>query len=164
MKKLFLLVPIIALMAAGCSSQPSQNTSNPNGDSLQQQSTTPPASGTNNAQNPTTPAQTTPAPSSPKDNPTAETAIKTFTVKGSNFAYAPSEIKVKKGDKIKIIFENTGGFHDFVIDELNVKTAQIQAGKSETLEFTADKIGTFEYYCSVGSHRQMGMKGNLIVE
>ena len=33
-----------------------------------------------------------------------------------------------------------------------------------TAEFTADKVGSFEYYCSVGSHRSMGMKGVLKVE
>jgi plastocyanin len=28
----------------------------------------------------------------------------------------------------------------------------------------ADKKGTFEYYCSVGQHRALGMKGKLVVE
>ncbi len=32
------------------------------------------------------------------------------------------------------------------------------------VEFTADKKGTFEYYCSVGEHRVNGMKGKFIVE
>ena len=32
------------------------------------------------------------------------------------------------------------------------------------VEFTVDKTGTFEYYCSVGQHRANGMVGNLIVE
>lgn len=54
--------------------------------------------------------------------------------------------------------------HDFVIDELNVKTKIVKDGESETVEFTPDQTGTFEFYCSVGQHRQMGMKGTLIVE
>ncbi len=90
--------------------------------------------------------------------------VKTFTVSGSKFAFSPKEIKVKKGDKVKIIFKNSGGFHDFVLDEFSVKTAQIKDGESAEVSFTADKTGTFEFYCSVGSHRAMGMKGNLIVE
>jgi len=90
--------------------------------------------------------------------------ITTVTVTGKNFSYSPNEIKVKKGDTVKVVFQNTGGFHDFVIDEFSLKTATIADGQSETVEFTADKTGTFEFYCSVGTHRQMGMKGNLIVE
>lgn len=90
--------------------------------------------------------------------------VKTITVEGSNFKFMPSEIRVKKGDTVKIVFKNSGGFHDFVIDEFNVRTKQIQGGSQETVQFVATKAGTFEYYCSVGEHRQMGMKGNLIVE
>lgn len=94
--------------------------------------------------------------------PTGET--KTFTISGKSFSFTPNEIRVKKGDIVKITFKNTGGFHDFTIDEYNVKTAQIQSGQTADVEFVADKAGTFEFYCSVGNHRAQGMKGNLIVE
>jgi len=103
-------------------------------------------------------------PNSPVTAPTPAAAVKTFTVQGQNFSFSPSEIKVNKGDKVKITFQNTGGFHDFVLDEFNVKTDVIGSGQSATVEFTADKTGTFQYYCSVGNHRQMGMVGNLIVQ
>ena len=90
--------------------------------------------------------------------------VKNFTVKGTSFSFAPSIITVKKGDKIRITLDNTGGFHDLKIDEFNVATKKIQTGQQDAIEFTADKTGSFEYYCSVGEHRQMGMKGTLIVE
>ncbi len=89
---------------------------------------------------------------------------KEFTVTGSNFKFDKPEIKVNKGDTVKITFKNTQGFHDFVIDEFNVKTKQANGPSEETVTFVADKAGTYEYYCSVGQHRAMGMKGNLIVE
>ena len=89
---------------------------------------------------------------------------KEFTVTGSNFAFDPKEIKVKKGDKVKVIFKNANGLHDFVLDEFNVRTNRINGGEQAEVTFTADKTGTFEYYCSVGKHREMGMKGTLIVE
>ena len=88
---------------------------------------------------------------------------KEFTVSGSNFSFTPKTLTVKKGDKVKITFKNTGGFHDFKIDEFKVATAQIQGGNEETVEFVADKAGSFEYYCSVGKHRAMGMVGTLTV-
>jgi nitrosocyanin len=96
--------------------------------------------------------------------PAATGATKEFTVTASNFAFSPKEIKVRKGDTVKITFKSSGGSHDWKLDEFNVKTAVIGSGKEETISFVADKTGTFEYYCSVGSHRQMGMKGNLVVE
>lgn len=90
--------------------------------------------------------------------------VKVFAIDAKNFTFAPAEIKVKKGDKVKITLNNTQGFHDFVIDEFNVKIAQANGPTSAEVEFTADKTGTFEFYCSVGQHRAMGMKGLLIVE
>lgn len=89
---------------------------------------------------------------------------KEFTVTGSNFKFDMSEIKVKKGDTVKVNFKNESGFHDFVIDEFNVKTKQANGPSEETVTFVADKAGTYEFYCSVGKHREMGMKGNFIVE
>jgi len=56
------------------------------------------------------------------------------------------------------------GTHDFVIDEFNVATKMTKTGETDTVEFIADKAGVFEYYCSVGEHRKMGMVGTLTVE
>ncbi len=94
----------------------------------------------------------------------ANGAVKEFTVTGSNFSFSLKEMKVAKGDKVRITFKNAEGFHDFRIAEFNVATKQLKAGAEETVEFVADKTGTFEYYCSVGQHRAMGMHGNLIVQ
>ena len=80
------------------------------------------------------------------------------------FWFDPKNITVQKGDTVKIIFTNTEGTHDLVIDEFNVATKKTNAGESDTVQFVADKMGTFEYYCSVGNHRQMGMVGKLIVK
>ena len=87
-----------------------------------------------------------------------------ISVEGGMFFFKPNEIRVKQGEKVTINFKNTQGMHDFVLDEFNVKTEVVQSGESTTVEFTPDKKGSFEFYCSVGNHRQMGMKGTLIVE
>ncbi|MDL1953276.1 hypothetical protein FBR07_03795 [Candidatus Uhrbacteria bacterium UHB] len=93
-----------------------------------------------------------------------EPTVLTFDVAGGNFWFTPDEIRVKKGDTVKIHFVNAGGFHNFVLDEFNVDFAPNKTGERYDVEFVADKAGSFEYYCSVGAHRQMGMKGVLIVE
>lgn len=92
-----------------------------------------------------------------------ENAI-TFDVEGGAFYYKPNELKVKKGQKVTINFKAVDLMHDFVVDELNVKSDTIKGGESTSFEFTPDKAGTFEFYCSVGQHRANGMVGKLIVE
>ncbi|MEK7588992.1 MAG: plastocyanin/azurin family copper-binding protein [Patescibacteria group bacterium] len=91
-------------------------------------------------------------------------AVKEFTVSGQNLSFSPSTLTVKKGDKVKITFQNSEGFHDWVVDEFGAATKQTKAPTTEVIEFVANKTGSFEYYCSVGQHRAMGMKGTLIVE
>ncbi len=90
--------------------------------------------------------------------------ITEVTVEASNYKFAPAAIKVKQGDTVRLIFKSTGGIHSLVIDQFGVQTAQLGEGEEEEVEFVADKIGTFEYYCSVGNHRAQGMKGLLVVE
>lgn len=87
-----------------------------------------------------------------------------FNLTGTNFAFDVKEIKVKKGDTVVINFISDEGFHDWVVDEFDARTARVQTGGTTNVTFIADKTGIFEYYCSVGSHRANGMVGKLIVE
>lgn len=126
----------------------------------------------NQSKSQSTPADTEVAPvidSTPSSAPSSESTssaapAREIIVTGSPFKFDPATIKVKNGETIKIVFKNAKGMHDFTINELNVKTPVIQAGQDSTVEFTASKTGSFEYYCSVGNHRDQGMKGTLIVE
>lgn len=99
-----------------------------------------------------------------KGDASVTSKVKEFTVDGSNFKFAPNSITVKKGDTVKITLKNIAGFHDFKIDAFGVATKQIKEGETETVTFTADKAGSFEYYCSVGKHKAMGMVGTLTVQ
>lgn len=90
--------------------------------------------------------------------------INTIEVKATSFAFNPKTIKVKEGEKVKIVLTNDDGTHDFVIDEMDVKSKTLNTGDMTEVIFTASKKGEFEYYCSVANHRSMGMVGKLIVE
>ncbi|QQG43178.1 MAG: cupredoxin domain-containing protein [Candidatus Daviesbacteria bacterium] len=118
--------------------------------------------------------QGSPAPAVTDSSPTASpaestgsgatAAVKEFNVTGSSFKFDPATITVSQGDTVKINFRNTAGTHDFSLDDFNVKTKVLKADETETVEFVADKAGTFEYFCSVGNHRSLGMVGKLVVE
>jgi plastocyanin len=85
-------------------------------------------------------------------------------VETGSFYYKPNEIRVKKGETVKITLHSVSMMHDFNIDELNVKSPIVKNGDTGTVEFVASKAGEFEYYCSVGQHRAQGQVGKLIVE
>ncbi len=72
-------------------------------------------------------------------------------------------ITVEEGDEIGVDFCVIDGNHDFVIDELDVASSEL-IDACESIEFTADEAGEFEYYCSVGNHRANGMYGAFVVE
>lgn len=95
----------------------------------------------------------------------AETDVsaRSFTITARNFAFTPSTMTVKKGDTVTITLVNGDGFHGFVLEAFDVRSSRLQTGASETVTFVADQAGTFEYYCPVGEHRAMGMKGTLTV-
>lgn len=99
--------------------------------------------------------------------PTAQTVTtdtKVFAISGKNFTFDIKEIRVKKNDTVTINFTSTDGFHDFGIDEFDARTEKIRTGDATSVTFVANKTGTFEYYCSVGSHRVSGMTGKIIIE
>lgn len=109
------------------------------------------------------PVESTPASKSMENESITQNAS-IIAVEGGGFYFKPNEIRAKIGEKVTIEFKNAGGMHDFVIDELNVKSKLTNAGETATVEFTPTQAGEFEFYCSVANHKQMGMTGTLIVE
>jgi len=77
--------------------------------------------------------------------------------------FSLKEISVKKGDRVRIKVTNTKGSHDFTLDEYGIKKAT-PLNQEVVVEFTADKVGEFTYYCSTPGHRQGGQFGKLIVK
>lgn len=87
----------------------------------------------------------------------------TIAIEAGSFYYKPNLIRVKKGEKVKVTLNAVSMVHNFNIDELSVKGPNTQMGTSSTVEFTADKVGEFEFYCSIGQHRANGQVGKLII-
>jgi len=107
-----------------------------------------------------------------KSDSNTETAMKAGDVKEFSMTsfydekgkwFSLKEISVKKGDVVRIKVTNIKGLHDFNIDEYGIKKAT-PLNQEVIIEFTADKVGEFEYYCSMPGHRQAGQFGKLIVK
>lgn len=96
-------------------------------------------------------------------NTSLENVVKEFSIDAVPFSFSPSTMVVNRGDTVKITLRNTNGTHDLKIDEFNVSTSILNTGQEQSITFVANKSGTFQYYCSVGNHRAMGMVGTLTV-
>lgn len=112
------------------------------------------------------PVSTTPAVTAEPRMGEENESITEIEVKGKEFSFSPSTISVKSGDKVRIVFRNEGTMtHDFVIEELRIRTKVIRPGETDTIEFTVPDDGsTLTYYCSVGTHRILGMEGTFSIE
>lgn len=96
------------------------------------------------------------------DTATTEEAGVSVFMKSGNFFFEPDIIKAKAGQKVNITFTDNSGSHTFVIDEIGLKETIPAKG---AISFTAPTTpGHYEFYCDVGSHKQLGMKGTLVVE
>lgn len=88
-----------------------------------------------------------------------------IVVEGSEFEFSPTSITIEKGEKIVLTFKNIGKFpHNFIVDELGIKSKTINGGEEDSIEFVSEKSGTFAMYCGVGNHREQGMEGEIVVE
>ena len=71
---------------------------------------------------------------------------------------------MKKGDKVRLIITATDRDHGIKIEGYDINQV-LKKGDPATIEFTADKAGTFEFKCSVRCGMGHGrMKGKLVVE
>ncbi len=101
---------------------------------------------------------------SPVDAPIQEYTLGARMWNFTSEAADNPEIVVNKGDIVRITVRAADIAHNFFIDELDVKSETISKGETITVEFVADKAGSFHYYCSLPSHRTLGMEGKITVK
>ncbi|MBI4143839.1 cupredoxin domain-containing protein [Candidatus Woesearchaeota archaeon] len=91
------------------------------------------------------------------------TAVKEFRVVASQWKFTPNTIEVSQGDRVRIIAHSEDVTHGFVIKEYDI-SMQLDDNTEKTVEFVADKKGTFSFFCNIpcGSGHG-GMRGQLIV-
>lgn len=85
-------------------------------------------------------------------------------VTAKKYEFDPSQIRVKKGDHVKLIITAVDHDHGFKLDAFHIDQ-KVKKGETDTVEFTADQAGTFPFACSkFCGMGHKGMKGELVVE
>ena len=80
------------------------------------------------------------------------------------YEFSPGSLRVRKGERVKLVITAADHDHGFKLDDFDI-TQKIPKGTTVVVEFTADKVGTFQFRCSnVCGIGHRGMKGTLVVE
>jgi heme/copper-type cytochrome/quinol oxidase subunit 2 len=86
-----------------------------------------------------------------------------FTLRAREYRFSPSRIEVAQDDLVKVTVQSEDVAYSLTIDEYRV-SKRVPAGGSTTLEFRADRTGTFPYYSNLTSDsRHAQMRGELVV-
>ncbi len=170
MKKIIALLLISAVFLFGCVSQGSQPVTDaqpaPVSDSPQVNA---PANNPVNEED----QETSPAPQddavatdSESQTPVEDEpmmSLQEFNLTARQWEFQPSTIMVRRGSPVKLHIASVDTTHGFSIVEFNVNS-QLSPGQTTTVEFTPDRTGSFNFFCSVfcGSGHG-GMRGTLVV-
>ena len=96
------------------------------------------------------------------DVPTAPPRV--FEMTASRFKFEPAMLQVSEGDRVRLTLRSMDTEHGLEIKKLKVKVAVPKGGDPVTVEFVADKPGTYDFkcseYCGSGHGR---MKGQIVV-
>ena len=105
-----------------------------------------------------------------------------LTVMAFEWGFGPEGIILQQGEEVRITLQNDGAIiHNLKVSGLEVdviadmSSGGFSADEGEllvgadskdigTITFVPLEPGEYAFYCSIGSHRQLGMEGSLIVE
>ena len=90
--------------------------------------------------------------------------VKEIKITARQFQFEPSTIEVNKGDRVRLVVTSIDVPHGMAIPEYGINE-RLNPGTPVTIEFTAEKDGTFTTFCSVfcgAGHSNM--KGKIVVK
>lgn len=110
-----------------------------------------------------TPSQTSSQTTASTGTPVAADAANGPVIELVDIAFTPRKITIPANTPTTITIVNNGAaVHNFSIDELNVRSGDLQAGETKRVTINAP-AGTYDFYCSIPGHRTAGMVGALAV-
>jgi len=81
-----------------------------------------------------------------------------------DIAFQPTEIVIPADTDVTIQLTNNGvAIHNFVVDELSIHSGDFTSGQSGSVTVNAP-AGSYQYYCSIPGHKDLGMVGTLTVQ
>jgi len=84
---------------------------------------------------------------------------------GAHGTWSRGTIRVKQGEKVRLRLTSNDVVHGFALKAYGIEVDEVYPGKVKTIEFVADKPGTFLFACTViCSFNHRHMEGELIVE
>jgi cytochrome c oxidase subunit 2 len=94
----------------------------------------------------------------------AQSAAGAIQVTAKKYKFSPAVIKVKNGDHVKLAVTATDREHGIKIAAFHIDQ-KLPKDEPVTVEFTADRVGTFPFECSKFCGMGHGkMKGEIVVE
>ncbi len=100
----------------------------------------------------------------PAQQGSSETGVREIRMTARKYRFDPQEIRVREGERVRLLITALDRKHGIRIKEFGVKTV-LEKGKETVVEFVAERAGEYKFKCSVRcswGHRRM--KGKLIVE
>ncbi|MBT4651269.1 thioredoxin domain-containing protein [Candidatus Woesearchaeota archaeon] len=94
----------------------------------------------------------------PVEEPTLTGKTVSLTMDAKKFRFIPNLVEVNQGDKVKLTLTSLDAEHSFELSAFGVSEV-ISVGAPVTVEFTASKVGTFNF----NSKSHTAMVGTLIV-
>ena len=97
------------------------------------------------------------------DSQTDSGEIKEFAMTAKQWKFEPNSITVNQGDLVRLKITSIDVAHGIAIPDYRIN-AYLSPGQIVSIEFTADRAGTFPFACSVSCGvGHSGMGGKLIV-
>ncbi len=163
----------LLLAGAGCESSTTTNTNTTANTNTTTVNTNTTKTNTNTAKNSnanTNTADTSEAntnEANTNDTPTLDTtepSVKEFDVTARQFEFDPSTITVNEGDTVKLNVTSEDVPHGISIAAFGVSQT-LSPNSTKTIEFVADKAGTYPIVCSVAcGSGHSSMKATLVVQ
>lgn len=74
--------------------------------------------------------------------------VRVIRIKAMRFRFEPSSIRVRLGEKVKLLVKSIDVTHGFAIEEFDIGEV-LTPGSEKSIEFVPDRVGSFKFKCIV---------------
>ncbi len=82
-------------------------------------------------------------------------------VVASRAGFKPRQLNVRKGETVRLVLKTADDEHCFAVDALRIEK-RIAPGKTTNVDLTADRAGSFPFYCCLEPANE-AQRGKLVV-